>query len=67
MSELEEVVKQHLLLLPAVETNGGQQQNQVSFSYMYNCIGDKWTELNASGELIAYTITSGMFSEWESL
>ena len=68
VSELEKVVKQHLLMLPAVETNGaGRQQNQVTFSNMYYCIGDKWTELNSSGQLIAYTITSEMFSEWESL
>ena len=67
--ELEKSVKQHLLMLPAVETyNGaGRQQDQVTFGNMYYCIGDNWTELNSSGQLIAYTITSEMFSEWESL
>ena len=62
---LEETVKQHVLLLPAMQV--GQQRSVVQFENLYYCIGDKWTERDSSGKFVPYAINSDMFQGWNNL
>ena len=60
---LENAVKQHVLMLPAMKI--GQHRNTLKFVNLYYCIGDKWTERDSSGQFVSYAINSEIFEDWD--
>ena len=50
ISMLETAVNQHILMLPAMKTEG----NLLQFENLYYCIGDKWTERDSFGNFVSY-------------
>ena len=61
---LENVVEQHVLMLPLMRVLG-QQRGVVYSENLYYCIGDKWTERDSSGNFSSYALHSDMFQEWK--
>jgi hypothetical protein len=63
VGKLEDSVRQHVLMLPALMLPDGAKDP--SFANLYYCLGDKWTERNNVGSFVDYSISDDMFRDWE--